>query len=120
MPTTLDLQDDRVVVRLTGAQAVMALARQVSVPLAEIREVTSVPDGWSVDLGWRVGGTTISRRLRFGRFRSRSGGRAFAAVYCGQPAVVIQTIGGDWDRIVVTVPGAEAIAARLRDARGAR
>jgi hypothetical protein len=114
MPTSVDVEDGRVVVYLNGAQAVMALARQVSVPLAQVRSVTAVPDGGSVDLGWRVGGTAIPRRLRFGRFRSPRRGRAFAAVYCGQPAVVIETTGGDWDRIVITVPDAEAVAARVQ------
>lgn len=116
MPMTLDVRDGRAVVELSGAHAVMALVRQVSVPLDEIRAVRAVPDGWDVDLGWRVGGTSIPRRLRFGRFRAWKGPRTFAAVYCGQPAVVIETTGGDWDRLVVSDDDADAVAGRLRDA----
>ncbi|HEU4974142.1 MAG TPA: hypothetical protein VFT50_03570 [Baekduia sp.] len=121
MPTTLDVEDDRVVVHLSGPQAVMALARQVSVPLGDVRSVSTVPDGGAVDVGWRVGGTAIPRRLRFGRFRKwRGGPRTFAAVYCGHPAVVIETTGGDWDRVVVTVDDADAAVRRVRDAGGGR
>jgi hypothetical protein len=116
---TLDVEDGRVVVRFQGRQAVMALARQVSVPIADVTSVEVVPDGWEVDLGLRVGGTGIPRRLAFGRFRKRGGRRTFAALYCGEPAVVIETNGGDWDRLAITVEGdQEAAAAQVREAAG--
>ena len=114
----LDVEDGRVVVRLSGGQALMALARQVSVPVAAVRSVEVVPDGWTLDLGWRVGGTGVPRRLAFGRFRKRGGGRTFAALYCGEPAVVIETTGGDWDRLAIAVDDADAAAAQVRDAAG--
>jgi hypothetical protein len=117
MPT-LEVQDDRVVVQFNGLQAVMALARQVSVPLPDIRMVEVVPNGWDIDLGWRVGGTGIPRRLAFGRYRRRGGIRTFAAVYCGEPALVIETSGGDWDRLAVTLDDPEAAAAQVRAAAG--
>lgn len=114
---TLEIEGDRVVVHFSGQQAVMALARQVSAPLADIRSVEVVPDGWDIKLGWRVGGTAIPRRLAFGRFRRR-GVRTFAGLYCGQPAVVIETAGGDWDRIAVCVEDPERAAAQVRAATG--
>jgi hypothetical protein len=117
MPT-LQVENGRVVAQFTGRQAVMALARQVSVPLADVRSVTVVPDGWDLDLGWRVGGTGIPRRLAFGRFRMRGGPRTFAALYFGSPAVVIETSGGDWDRLAITVDDPDAVAARIREAAG--
>jgi hypothetical protein len=116
--TTLDVEGDRVVVRFSGRHAVMALARQVSVPLESVREVEVAPDGCDVDLGWRVGGTAIPRRLAFGRYRKRRGIRTFAAIYCGEPAVVIHTTGGDWDRLAITAEDAAAAAARVRQAAG--
>ena len=112
---TLDVEEDRVVVRLSGRHAIMALARQVSVPLAGIRDVRVERDGWNVDLGWRVGGTAVPRRLAFGRFRHK-GVRTFAAVYCGEPAVVVEADGGDWHRLVVSVEDAEAAVRRVRAA----
>lgn len=118
MSMTLDLRDDRVVVCLSGFSAVMALARQVAVPLTELRSVSVVPDASDLDLGWRVGGTAIPRRLRFGRFRSRRGGRTFAATYCGEPALVLETAGGDWDRVAVMVDDPEGNAERIRAAAG--
>jgi hypothetical protein len=118
---SLHLEDDRVVLCLTGAQAWMGLARQVSVLLADIRSVSVVPDGLALDLGWRVGGTGMPRRLAFGRFRKfRGGPRTFAAVYAGRPAVVIETAGGDWDRVAAAVDDADGEAARVRAAAGLR
>ena len=117
MPT-LAVEGDRVVVDLPGRQAVMAFARSVTVPVKDVRAVEVVPNGWDVDLGWRVGGTGIPRRLAFGRFRKRGGGRTFAAVYCGEPALVIETAGGDWDRLVLALGDNEAAARQVREAAG--
>src|SRR5690242_18062966 len=117
MPS-LSVDGDRVLVDLPGRQAVMAFARTVSVPLADITSVEVVPDGWDLDLGWRVGGTGIPRRLAFGRYRRRGGGRTFAAIYCGQPALVIETTGGDWDRVVLALDDNETAAAQVREAAG--
>jgi hypothetical protein len=116
----LSIVDDRAVVELVGRQAVMALARQVSVPLGSIASIEVVQDGADVDLGWRVGGTSIPRRLWFGRFRRRGKGRTFAAVYAGEPAVVVRTTPGtaDWDKLVLTLDDAAAAAETLRAAAG--
>jgi hypothetical protein len=115
---TLEVDNGRVVAQFAGRQAVMAIARQVSVPVADVTSVTVVPDGWDLDLGWRVGGTGIPRRLAFGRYRMRGGPRTFAALYCGSPAVVIETSGGDWDRLAITVDDPDATAAQVREAAG--
>lgn len=119
MPT-LAIEGPRVVVHLSGPQAVMALARQVSVPTAAVASVQLVSNGADVDLGWRVGGTSIPRRLWFGRFRRRGKGRTFAAVYAGQPAVVVRTAPGeaDWDKLVLTLEDARDAAETIRAAAG--
>jgi hypothetical protein len=117
--TTVDVEDGKVVVRFSGRHAVMALARQVSVPLTDVRAAEAVDDGFDVDLGLRVGGTGIPRRLAFGRYRKK-GVRTFAAVYCGEPALVVETGGGDWNRLVISVDDAGDVAARVRDAAGLR
>jgi hypothetical protein len=116
----LSIQDGRAVIELHGRQAVMALARQVSVPLAAIASVEVVGDGADVDLGWRVGGTSIPRRLWFGRYRRRGKGRTFAAVYAGEPAVVVRTKAGeaDWDKLVLTLDDAAGAAQTVRSAAG--
>jgi hypothetical protein len=117
--SSLLVDDDRLVLCLSRVQAVMGLARQVSMPLADITSVSVVPDGMALDLGLRVGGTGIPRRLAFGRYRKK-GVRTFAAVYCGEPALVVETGGGDWNRLVISVDDAGDVAARVRDAAGLR
>jgi hypothetical protein len=116
----LSIQDGRAIIELHGRQAVMALARQVSVPLAAIASVEVVGDGADVDLGWRVGGTSIPRRLWFGRYRRRGKGRTFAAVYAGEPAVIVRTNPGeaDWDKLVLTLDDAATAAETVRSAAG--
>lgn len=118
---SLFVDDHHVVVSLTGLEAVMGLARQVSVPLSAITAVTTVADGLDddLDLGFRVGGAGVPRRLKFGRFRKLRGGeRTFAALYARQPALVIQTSGGDWDRLAITTDDPDGDAARVRAAAG--
>jgi hypothetical protein len=118
MPSLI-VDGERVVVCLSGLQSVMGLARQVSVPVADITRVSVVADGLAdLDLGLRVGGTGIPRRLAFGRYRTFRGPRTFAALYAGRPALVIETTGGDWDRIAVATDDADGDAARVRAAAG--
>lgn len=119
MPT-LSIEGDRVVVHLNGRQAVMALARQVSVPVSAVASVEVVADGADVDLGWRVGGTSIPRRLWFGRFRRLGKGRTFAAVYAHEPAVIVRTRAeeADWAKLVLSLDDAEQTAATIRAAAG--
>ena len=116
MPT-LAVQDERVVVHFSGRQAMMALVREVSVPVGDITAVSVVDNGCDIDLGRRVGGAGIPRRLAFGRFRQGKS-RTFAAVYCGTPALVIDTAGGDWDRLVLTLDDVPSAAAQVRKAAG--
>jgi hypothetical protein len=118
---SLLVDGDRVVVSLTGLEAVMGLARQVSVPVGDVTAVRVVADGLGddLDLGVRVGGTGVPRRLKFGRFRKfRSGKRTFAALYGGQPAVIVDTSGGDWDRLAIASEHAESDATSIRSAAG--
>jgi hypothetical protein len=118
---SLTVDDERVVVSLTGLEAVMGLARQVSVPLRDITTVSTVADGLGddLDVGFRVGGAGVPRRLKFGRFRKLRGGeRTFAALYAHQPALVIETSGGDWDRLAITTDDPESDATHVRAAAG--
>ncbi|WP_205698917.1 hypothetical protein [Conexibacter sp. SYSU D00693] len=115
--TTLEVEGERVVVRFSGRHAVMALARSVSVPLASVRSATVVPDSWQVRVGWRLGGTFLPRRLAFGRFR-KGQVRTFAAMYAGEPAVLLELEGDHWDRLCIAVEDAEAAVRRITAATG--
>src|SRR4051812_31038884 len=118
---SLLVDGDRVVVSLTTLQSVMGLAREVSVPVSSITGVHVVADGLAdLDLGLRVGGAGVPRRLAVGRYRKFRGARnrTFAALYAGQPALVIETSGGDWDRLAIALDEPEADAQRVRAAAG--
>jgi hypothetical protein len=105
---------DGVVVRLSGRDALMALARRLEVPASAIGDVRVVDDGLSLPLGLRLGGTGLPN-LRYGRYRGH-GRRTFAVLRRGQPAVVLETPGWRYDRVAVCVPDAAGAAASLRRA----
>lgn len=115
--TTVDVEEGRVVVRFTGRHAIMALARSLAIPVADVRAVSVVPNGWDLELGRRVGGTGLPGRLAFGRFRD-GGVRTFAAIYSGQPALLIETHGNHWNRVVLALDDPEDAAQRVRGAAG--
>ncbi len=97
------------VVALGTAERVGALrTRDVRVPLASVTSVRATDDPWAELRGIRAPGTgvpgVISLCTRVGQ-----GFRDFAAVYGRGPAVVIETDGADFDRLVISCrdPGAQ-------------
>lgn len=110
----LELTQDRVIVRLTGAEQVWALRRQeIAVPLEAIRAVAVVPDGLSATHGLRAPGLGVPGRRKVGTWRGR-GSRTFVCVRRGEPAVRIRLRGrAPFDTLLVGNEQAEALAAEL-------
>lgn len=112
MARTVELTTDEVVVRLTRWTAVAALRRELRVPRAAIRSVSTGP--WTED-GWRVAGTAVPfLDYRQGRFR-RHGERRFLSFERRDRVVVLRvdraTVG--YDVVVVGVEDPDAVAAAL-------
>ncbi len=108
-PTTLRLA-------FTGWERLGALRADPVVPLADVVGVEVAPDPWRILAGLRVG-TGVPWVVLLGTML-RAGGSDVVAVYRRAPAVVVTLRpGARWQRLIATVPDAEADVARIRAAR---
>jgi len=65
--------------------------------------------------GIRIMGTGIPRTVALGTRRVSGGSREFVAVYGRDPgSVVVDLVGQNVDRLVVSSPGPETLAASIR------
>jgi len=113
MPRTVEIEPERVVIRLSGWTMLAALKREVVVPRRAIRRVATGP--WVED-GWRVAGSAIPwTDYRQGRFRSH--GRKVFLSFEDRHRVVVLEVDRDsvgFDIVVVGVDDPETVAAELR------
>ena len=65
--------------------------------------------------GLRAPGAGWPRVIALGTWRY-SGGKDFAALYRGKPAVIVGLRDAGFRRLLISADDAEAVAARLRDA----
>jgi hypothetical protein len=110
-----ELDNGALVLRLSELEKLGGLHADVRVPLAMIAEVRVAADPWSELRGIRAPGTGIPGVIALGT-RLGSGTSDFVAVYHHDPAVVVETSGGEFDRLVVTSSEAAANAEMIRQA----
>lgn len=115
----LSLDGGDVVVHLRPLEVVLAWRREVRVPLSELRTVQVDQSPLESLSLWRFPGLAWPGSFALGSRRSPSG-REFAAAYAGRPAVVLQSEGGRWQRVVVSHQDAVAVAAEVAAALLAR
>ena len=101
------------VVEMSDFEKVEALHGDLRVPLAAVQAVRVVDDAWPELRGIRAPGTGIPAVIAVGARRG-SFGKDFAAVHGRERAVVVDLAGGDYSRLVVTIPDAESVAAEIR------
>jgi hypothetical protein len=90
-----------VVVRLSRLEKLGALRGDVRIPLASVIAVRVSDDPWSELRGIRAPGTAFPGVISLCTLRG-FGFRYFAAVYRRQPAVVIESEGAPFDRVVIS------------------
>ena len=118
MAITLELSDDRLAVRLSGAQLVLSLCRTLSFPVSAVTGVCAAPRQQVPATGLRLPGTSIAGRLRAGSF-GRGAERDFWCVALAEQVLVVQLEPGQpYRRLVLEVPDAHAEALRLRPVLG--
>jgi hypothetical protein len=122
LPRSVELRDGEVVVRLTGLSSLAALKRELRIPLAAVRSVST--DRYAHD-GLRLGGAAIPfTDIRAGRFR-RDRRRTFLSFEDRARVLTLEldrsAEGVEYDVVAVGTPDAEhlasAIGARLRAPR---
>ena len=109
---SISIEGDELVVRLTRAEKLWTLRRDLRVPMGAVSAVEVVPDGLRAVHGFRSPGLGIPGRRKCGTFRQR-GHKALASVRAGQPAVRVALVGAPYDSVVVGMADAAARAAVL-------
>ncbi|HET8977905.1 MAG TPA: hypothetical protein VFN87_07090 [Solirubrobacteraceae bacterium] len=112
---TLEVRDDDLVVTLSGVERLVAMKREVRVPLASVRRVCADPEPWCALRGMRVQGTGIPGVVAYG-VRWMTGARPdFAAIHGRGPAVRVElSPESRYGRLLVTVADPQATVAAVR------
>ena len=103
---------DELVVTLNDLEKAGALRGDVHVPASALRSVRVSARPFAELQGLRAPGTGIPGVIALGTWRSK-GGKVFAAVYRGGPAVVVELEGAEFRRLIVSAHDAETVAASL-------
>lgn len=112
---TLVPEDPDLVLRLSPIEKLGGLHGDVRVPLAAVQYVDVCRDPFGALRGIRAPGTGFPRLIALGTWRYR-GGRDFATLYRGKPAVIVQLREAAYKRLLVSVDDAAAVAAQIRAA----
>ena len=115
MSRRIDLREDALVIDYSGLSALVTLTGMVRVPYSSIRFVSvglTDPPG---ALAWKIGlSTPPFGTTQRGRFREH-GRWSFLDVDDRERAVVLDLIGHQFRRVVLTVDDPETLAAQLRE-----
>lgn len=112
---TLRCEGDALVLRLSPREKFGALHDDVRVPLQAVRDIAVSDVPFDELRGLRAPGTGLPRRIALGTWRYR-GGKDFAALYRGKPAVIVSLQDAPFGRLLVSADDAADVAARIRAA----
>ena len=112
---TLRREGDEVVLKLNELEKAGALHGDVRVPAGAVREVRVSTTPFRDLRGIRAPGTGVPGAIALGTWRHR-GGKDFAALYRGGPAVVVELDGAEYGRLLVSAHDAADVAAALSEA----
>jgi hypothetical protein len=101
------------VVKMSEVEKFEAIHPDVRVPLSTVRVVRTVDDAWPELRGIRAPGTGIPGVIAVGTRRG-SFGKDFAVVHGNGHAVVVELVGSQYARLVVTSADAERVAAAIQ------
>jgi len=111
---TLRREGNELVVRLNDIEKLGALRGDVRVPWSAVRDVRLSEQPFRELAGMRAPGTGLPGVIALGTWRD-TGGKEFAALYRGGPAVVVMLERGDWRRLLVSDHDAAETARELRE-----
>ena len=110
----LDITATTAQVRLTTAEKIFGLLRDLSFPLSAVTSVTGEDDGLRAARGLRGPGLALPGRRKIGTWRGR-GRRTLVSVRAGEPAIRIALTGQRFDEVVLSHPAAGTWADRLAE-----
>lgn len=114
--TTVTIEGNHLVVRLSGWSAVLALKREVRVPLAHVVSVTAGQLTSMRPDGIRLGGSYLPKRITAGHYWWKGRGWSFWSVRHKERAIDIQLRDEHFRRLVVEVDDPIATATTIKDA----
>ncbi len=103
------------IVKLSHLEKAGAMRGDVQVPVSAVRTVRVVDDPWKELKGVRAPGTGWPGVIALGTRRGGAGGKQFAAVYRHRRAIVIELVGADFVRLIVSLNDPDGVAARIRE-----
>jgi hypothetical protein len=109
---TLQLSETTLTVRLTRAEKISGLLRDVEVPRSAVRDVEVVPDGLTAARGLRSPGLGLPGVRKIGTWRQR-GEKTMVCVRRDQPALRIRLDGQRYDTLLVGADDAASLAEAL-------
>jgi hypothetical protein len=109
---TLRREGGELVVKLNDLEKLGAFHRDVRVPWSAVTEVRVSESPFRELHGMRAPGTGLPGVIALGTWRG-TGGKEFAALYRGGPAVVVSLERGDWRRLLVSDHDAAETAREL-------
>jgi hypothetical protein len=111
---TIRREGDEVVVRLNDIEKTFALRGDVRVPASAVTAVRVTQSPFRELRGLRAPGTGLPGFVALGTWRYK-GGKDFAAVYRGGPAVVVELAGTPFGRLIVSAHDADVVVASLAE-----
>jgi hypothetical protein len=105
---TLRREGDELVLRLNDLEKLGALRNDVRVPATAVGLVRVTDAPFRELRGIRAPGTGFPGVIAVGTWRYR-GGKDFAALYRGGPAVVVDLVGAEFKRLLVSAHDAAAV-----------
>lgn len=115
MSTTVSIEGDRLVVRLTGLDRLLTLRGRIEVPLRDVRGATADPGIVGQPKGRRWPGTHLPGVVVGGTF-VQDGERTFWNVRDERRAVVVQLAHHRFRRLVLDVPDPRATVRAIEQA----
>ena len=105
-----------VVVRLSWLERLGACRRSnPRAPLANVKEIRAIENGWTEVRGIRAPGTGIPDVIMLGTTRRR-GGKDFDAIYRTGLTAVVEFEGAEWGRFAVSHEDAWRMANKVQEA----
>jgi hypothetical protein len=111
---TLRREGAEVVLKLNDLEKAGALHGDVRVPATAVREARVSTTPFRDLRGIRAPGTGVPGAVALGTWRYR-GGKDFAALYRGGPAVIVELEGVEFARLLVSAHDAADVAAALNE-----
>jgi hypothetical protein len=110
----LDVAGDELILHVGFFERLGGFVRgDAHIPLTAVRRAWAVDNPWEELRGIRSPGTGWPRGVALGTWRF-SGGKDFVAVYGRRkPGVVVDLVGVDFARLIVTTPEPEAVAEEI-------